>query len=99
MAMICGVRLVLTDEPTGATDVRSTIVIVLFISTIEVSIGAVHVPMTLTSVRIVTITMQMVVIHAQIILMTMGIVLSMTIVTDLMQSSTRPIKMSDYTLV
>jgi ABC-type dipeptide/oligopeptide/nickel transport system ATPase component len=99
MAMICGARLVLTDEPTGAIDVRSTIVIVLFISTIEVSIGAVHVPMTPTSVRIVITTMQMVVTHAQIILMTMGIVLSMTIVTDLMQSSTQPTRTSDYTLV
>jgi ABC-type lipoprotein export system ATPase subunit len=99
MAMRCGVNHVLVDEPTGAIDVRSTIAIVLFISTIEVSIGAVHVPMTPTSVRIVITTMQMVVTHAQIIPMTMAIVLSMTTLIDLMLYSTRPIKMSDYTLV
>jgi ABC-type phosphate transport system ATPase subunit len=99
MAMRCGVNHVLVDEPTGAIDVRSTIAIVLFISTIEVSIGAIHVPMTLSSVRIVITTMQMVVTHAQIIPMTMAIVLSMIIVTDLMQSSTQPTRTSDYTLV
>jgi hypothetical protein len=99
MAMICGARYVPTGEPTGAIDVRSTIAMVLLTSTIEVSIGAVHVPMTPTSARIVITTMQMVVIHAQIIPMTMGIVLSMITLIDLMLYSTQPIRMSDYTLV
>jgi ABC-type glutathione transport system ATPase component len=99
MAMRCGARVALIDEPTGAKDVRSTIAIMLLISTIEVSIGATHVPMTPTSVRIVTTTMQMVAQIVALIRTNTAIVLSTITITDLMQSSTRPIRMSDYTLV
>jgi hypothetical protein len=99
MAMRCGARVALTDEPIGAIDVRSTIAMVLATSTIEVSIGAVHVPMTPTSARIVTTTMQMVAQIVALIRTNTAIVLSTITITDLMQSSTQPIRMSDYTLV
>jgi hypothetical protein len=99
MAMRCGARVALIDEPTGAIDVRSTIAMVLATSTIEVSIGAVHVPMTPTSARIVTTTMQMVAQIVAAIRTNTAIVLSTITITDLMQSSTRPIRTSDYTLV
>jgi uncharacterized membrane protein len=100
MTIIYGVSHVLIDERTSATVATSTTVVEQFTSTTGARVGVSIALTTHTSAKSVMSTMLMaVMVIAKKVGIPTAIVLSMTIVIDLMQSSTQLIRMSDYTLV
>jgi hypothetical protein len=100
MTIGCGVSHVPIDEHTSAITATSTTVTAQFTSTTGARVGASIALTTHTTAKSVMSTMPMaVMVIARKVGTNTAIVLSMTTVIDLMQSSTQPIRMSDYTLV